>query len=82
MDTLWREIAQVMDGYTLSVRGAVLGKFRDVYFMRSAISRKELKVDETDQQTLYEEWLRFQAETLGSGAQLTQPEARIVETIS
>ena len=59
------EVAKAVSGYTVSVQQkAVLGRFRDIYFMRSGQNRITLPVDSTDAETLQSIWQRFRAEAL------------------
>lgn len=66
MDMIWLEVAKVIEGYTVTIGCAVLGRFRSTYFMRSGngTRRLDLLVDQTDTSALNAAWRRFRAEAV------------------
>lgn len=62
MDVIWAEAMRAVEGYTVSASGAVLGRFRDVYLMRSGSRRLDLNVEDTTPEALYRQWQQFRAE--------------------
>jgi hypothetical protein len=61
------EVAKAVSGYTVSVQQkAVLGRFRDIYFMRSGERRITLPVEGTDPEVLQSIWQRFRADALAN----------------